>query len=130
MANNNTNFTITKGIKNEFIVTIKKDDSLLPLVIDSSDTFSLKLINRDSEIVEYTINSIDDTNINGFISIDDANNGKIKIIMESAMTSLLIKERGHKADRYYLKPTYKLLLECNTLNNGVFPVVVHDVYVD
>ena len=130
MANNNTNFTITKGIKNEFIVTIKKDNSLLPLVIDSSDTFSLKLINRDSEIVEYTINSIDDTNINGFISIDDANNGKIKIIMESAMTSLLIKERGHKADRYYLKPTYKLLLECNTLNNGVFPVVVHDVYVD
>lgn len=130
MANNNTNFTITKGIKNEFIVTIKKDDSLLPLVIDSSDSFSLKLINRDSEIVEYTINSIDDTNINGFISIDDANNGKIKIIMESAMTSLLKKERGHKADRYYLKPTYKLLLECNTLNNGVFPVVVHDVYVD
>ena len=36
-----SNFTINKGMSNKFIITIKKNDTILPLVIDPTDTFKL-----------------------------------------------------------------------------------------
>ena len=129
MASYATDFTINKGLKNEFIITIKQNDTLLPMIIEYSDTFRLILVNRDTDIVESTID-MDDTKADGYISVYDDANGQIKIIMNDSMTSTLEKERGPKEDRYYLKPTYKIAIDCDTSNNGHFVARLNNVYVD
>ena len=129
MASYATDFTINKGLKNEFIITIKQNDTLLPMIIEDTDTFRLILVNRDTDIIESTID-MDDTKSDGYISVHDDANGQIKIIMNDSMTSALEKERGPKEDRYYLKPTYKITIECDTINNGHFVARLNNVYVD
>ena len=129
MATAVKNFTINKGLKNEFIMTIKQNDSLLPMVIEYSDTFKLTMFNRDTEAVEAVLD-MDDAKVDGYIAIHNDANGQIKIVMNPTLTSTLEKERGPKEDRYYLRPTYKIAIECNTLNNGSFVAKIDDVYVD
>ena len=124
------NFTINKGIQNEFIITIKQDVSIMPMVINNADSFKVRLIRKDTDIVAYEIDNIDTADVNGYVSIADAVNGKIKIIMKSPMTSSLIKERGPKEDRYYLKPTYRIDIDCVTVNNGKFVAKINNVYID
>ena len=124
-----SNFTINKGLTNEFILTIKQNDTLLPMIIEYSDTFKLLLINLDTDQIESTID-MDDTKADGYISVYDDANGQIKIIMNDSMTSTLEKERGPKEDRYYLKPTYKIAIDCDTSNNGHFVARLNNVYVD
>ena len=129
MATAVKNFTINRGLKNEFIMTIKQNDSLLPMVIEYSDTFKLTMFNRDTEAVEAMLD-MDDTKVDGYISIHNDANGQIKIVMNPAFTSKLEKERGPKEDRYYLRPTYRISIECDTLNNGNFVAKLENVYID
>ena len=129
MATSIKNFTINKGLKNEFTLTIKQNDSLLPMVIEYSDTFKVMLINRDTDQVEFTLD-MDSSKANGYVAVSDNANGQLKITMNSVMTSMLEKEKGPKEERYYLKPTYKLLIDCLTLNNGLFVAKIENVYVD
>ena len=129
MATAVKNFTINRGLKNEFIMTIKQNDSLLPMIIEYSDTFKLTMFNRDTEAVE-AILDMDDTKVDGYISIHNDANGQIKIVMNPALTSKLEKERGPKEDRYYIKPTYRIAIECDTLNNGNFVAKLENVYID
>ena len=129
MATAVKNFTINRGLKNEFILTIKQNDSLLPMIIEYSDTFKLTMLNRDTEAIE-TVLDMDDTKSDGCIAIHNDANGQIKIVMNPALTSRLKKERGPKEDRYYLRPTYRIAIECDTLNNGNFVAKIDDVYID
>ena len=129
MATAVKNFTINKGLKNEFIMTIKQNDSLLPMVIEYSDTFKLTMFNRDTEAVEAVLD-MDNAKADGYISIHNDANGQIKIVMNPALTNKLEKERGPKEDRYYLKPTYRIAIECDTLNNGNFVAKLENVYID
>ena len=129
MATSVKNFTINKGLKNEFIMIIKQNDSLLPMVIENSDTFTLKLFNRDTDLMESTLD-MDTSKADGYISIYNDANGQIKIVMNSTLTSKLEKERGPKEDRYYLRPTYRIAIECNKLNNGNFVAKIENVYID
>ena len=69
MATSVSNFTINKGMLNEYILTIKQNKYLLPMIIDPSDTFKIILINRDTNTVEYEIDSTNLTNPNGHIEI-------------------------------------------------------------
>ena len=124
-----SNFTINKGLINEFILTIKQNDTLLPMIIELTDTFRLMLINLDTDQVESTID-MDNSNPDGYITIHDDVNGQIRINMTSALTSRLEKERGPKEDRYYLKPTYRMAIECNTANNGNFAIKLKNISVD
>lgn len=121
-----TKFSISKGSDNTFVFTIKQDNSTLPLTIVTADTFVAKLVSLDPESVEsYTFHittPLTDT--------PDAVNGKISLVILTAATTGLIKEIGSKVDRYYPKPTYKLILECVTANNGEFIAKVGEVYVD
>lgn len=123
------NFTINRGLNNEFIITIKQNDSLLPMVIEYSDTFKLTMFNRDTEAIEAVLD-MDDAKVDGYIAIHNDANGQIKIVMNPALTSKLEKERGPKEDRYYLKPTYRISIECDTLNNGNFVAKLENVYID
>ena len=129
MATSVKNFTINKGLNNEFIITIKQNDSLLPMIITNTDTFKLTMFNRDTEAIE-TVLDMDDTKSDGYITIHNYANGQIKIVMNPTLTSTLEKERGPKEDRYYLRPTYKIAIECNTLNNGNFVAKLENVYID
>jgi len=129
MATAVKNFTINRGLKNEFILTIKQNDSLLPMVIEYSDTFKLTMFNRDTEAIEAVLD-MDNAKVDGYIAIHNDANGQIKIVMNPVLTSNLEKERGPKEDRYYLRPTYRIAIECDTLNNGNFVAKIDDVYVD
>ena len=129
MATAVKNFTINRGLKNEFILTIKQNDSLLPMVIEYSDTFKLTMFNRDTEAIEAVLD-MDNAKVDGYIAIHNDANGQIKIVMNTALTSKLEKERGPKEDRYYLRPTYRIAIECDTLNNGNFVAKLENVYID
>ena len=124
-----SNFTINKGLTNEFILTIKQNDTLLPMIIEYSDTFKLLLINLDTDQVESTID-MDSTKADGFIDVYDDANGQIRVTMNPTLTDRLEKERGPKEDRYYLKPTYRMAIECNTMNNGNFVIKLKNISVD
>ena len=124
-----SNFTINKGLTNEFILTIKQNDTLLPMIIEPTDTFRLMLINLDTDQIESTID-MDNSNPDGYIDVYDDANGQIRINMTTTLTSRLEKERGPKEDRYYLKPTYRIAIECNTANNGNFVIKLKNISVD
>lgn len=123
---NANNFTINKDIQNEFIFTIKQNDSLLPMIIDLSDTFSLKIYDLDTDELFKEVNMT--SSQDGIITIFDAANGQIKVVLNS--DPLFRKERGSKEDKYYLKPTYRILIEGTTVNNGLISAKVPFVYVE
>ena len=123
---NSNNFTINKDIQNEFIFTIKQNDSLLPMIIDLSDTFSFKIYDLDTDELFKEVNMT--SSQDGIITIFDAANGQIKVVLNS--DPLFRKERGSKEDKYYLKPTYRILIEGTTVNNGLISAKVPFVYVE
>lgn len=123
---NANNFTINKDIQNEFIFTIKQNDSLLPMIIDLSDTFSFKIYDLDTDELFKEVNMT--SSKDGIITIFDAANGQIKVVLNS--DPLFRKERGSKEDKYYLKPTYRILIEGTTVNNGLISAKVPFVYVE
>ena len=113
-------FVITKGTSNEFIITIKQNGTTLPMAIEPTDTFNAKLLSiKDSSVVATLATSI-----------VNAQNGKIKLTLDSNTVNDLSIERGERADYYYSKPLYKLVIDCNTVNNGKFVAKVHKVYVE
>jgi len=114
-------FTITKGLDNTFVFTIKADGSTLPMVMTAGDTFSATLINLADDTIALTKALTKDV---------DLSTGKVTLDITIAETAPLVSDKGSKADRYYLRPTYKLLIDCNTTNNGDFIARVSEVYVD
>ena len=62
--------------------------------------------------------------------IESAINGKIKLLISTAEADALVSEKGDSVDFYYTKPTYKLVIDCNTLNNGKFLAKIPFVYVE
>lgn len=114
-------FTITKGLDNTFIFTIKADGSTLPMEITvGRDTFTAHLINLETGVTALT----------KALTITDSLSGKTQLVVTSAETTTLVSDKGAKADRYYLRPTYKLIIDCSTVNNGDFIAKVPEVYVD
>ena len=90
------------------------------MVIDVSDTFVAKLHKlSDSSVVATPA-----------ISVASAANGKIKLVFDANSVNALIAEKGDRADYYYSKPTYELLIDCTTVNNGKFVAKVDKVYVE
>lgn len=113
-------FVISRNVDNTFVFTIKQNGSTLPLEIDVSDTFSYRLIRlRD-----------DNEALTGTLTVENLLEGKVSLTIPSVSATSLESEKGTKTDRYYLKPTYKLMLICNTVNNGYFIAKVDQVYVD
>ena len=122
-----TKFVLTQGSTNEYYITIKQDDSTLPMVIDPTDTFTLNLylLSTGAKVLELDMT----TGTNGQISIYDADNGKLKIVFNQVAVDALLVERGDRADYYYSKPLYRLAIEASTVNNGDFVATIDKVYV-
>lgn len=113
-------FVITKGVDNTFVFTIKADGSTLPLVIENTDTFDYRLIKLDDDTLATS----------GSLTVENATNGKVSVFFSESVVNALELSKGTKTDRYYLRPTYKLVLICDTANNGNFLAKVSEVYVD
>ena len=122
-----TKFVITKGIANEYYITIKQDDSTLPMVIEPTDTFEVKIFKLKDSALVATIGMIAGTD--GQISVYDDVNGKLKIVLSDALVTALVMERGDRADYYYSKPIYRLVIDASTVNNGDFIATIDKVYV-
>ena len=122
-----TKFVITKGIANEYYVVIKQDDSTLPMVIEPSDTFEVKIFKLSDSSLVATIGMTE--SIDGQISVYSAPNGKLKIVLSDTLVAALVMERGDRADYYYSKPIYRLLIDASTVNNGDFIATIDKVYV-
>ena len=122
-----TKFVVTKGIANEYYITIKQDDSTLPMVIDPSDTFEVKIFKLSDSSLVATVGMTAGTN--GQINVYDAANGKLKIVLSTTLVDSMIAERGDRADYYYSKPMYRLIIDASTVNNGEFIATVDKVYV-
>lgn len=113
-------FTITKGLDNNFVFTIKADGSTLPMTIEPTDTFTASLVQL----------SDGSTVLSKSLVVTDALSGKASLTITSAEASSLVTDKGTKTDRYYLRPVYKLVIDCSTVNNGDFIAKVPEVYVD
>ena len=122
-----TKFVITKGIANEYYITIKQDDSTLPMVIEPTDTFEVKIFKLKDSALVATIGMIAGTD--GQVSVYDDVNGKLKIVLSDALVTALVMERGDRADYYYSKPIYRLVIDASTANNGDFIATIDKVYV-
>lgn len=122
-----TKFVITKGIANEYYITIKQDASTLPMVIAPTDTFEVKIFKLNDSALVATIGMTAGTN--GQISVYDSANGKLKIVLSDALVTALVMERGDRADYYYSKPIYRLVIDASTVNNGDFIATIDKVYV-
>ena len=118
-----SNFTINKGMSNEFIITIKKNDTIMPLVIAPTDTFKLYLYKLKDNSLTTTLE------LGTGISVYDDANGQIKIVMSKTLVDSLTLDRGDRSDYYYEKPMYRIAIECNTVDNGKFVAKVNKVYI-
>jgi len=113
-------FVINKGVDNEFVLTIKQTGTTLPMEINNTDTFEAHLIKLNDGT----------TILTKLLSIEDTANGKVKLVVSSAEAGVLESSKGSEVDRYYLRPTYRLMIDCNTVNNGAFIAKVPEVYVE
>ena len=113
-------FVITKGTSNEFIITIKQNGTTLPMVIEPTDTFVAKLLNMCDGELAATLAA----------NVLNAKNGKIKLTLSKADADNLNVARGEKVDYCYSKPLYKLVIDCDTINNGKFVAKINKVYVE
>ena len=98
------------------------------MVIDPSDVFEVILykLSDDSEVGRVSLVE----NVNGVVKVYNAPNGQILVKLYNALCDTLVKDKGTKADRYYLKPTYRLSIKANTVNNGNFVAKLKEVYVE
>lgn len=116
----NDRFIITRGVDNTFVFTIKQNGSTLPIVVDSGDTFIGILRDLTTDAIVSTKN----------LTVESAENGRVRLEYLSTETNSMVRDRGGKEDRFYLRPVYSLTLVCNTLVNGEFLARVNSVYVD
>ena len=140
MSCDNTKFVISRGSDNTFTFTIKQDNSTLPLVIVSgTDTFTATLINLSDEVAKDLVEDLVEGSVIDPIYvyvnkkplvIENASIGKVKLLLSKEHAEDLVVSKGSPADRFYLRPTYKLILDCVTQNNGNFIAKVAEVYVD
>jgi len=118
-----TKFVISKGSDNTFSFTIKQDNSTLALVIEVGDTFIANLINLETNVVYPQV-------LDKALIVEDMANGKVQLLIPQADGVDLVVSKGPRVDRYYMRPTYKLIIDCVTVNNGSFIAKVAEVYVD
>lgn len=110
--------TLYNGIDNIFDLVIKKNKIALPLELTATDTFKVHLIDLATKANVTTLTETDTAD--GNVTITDLINGKITILIKPELVATLKSLRGSQADNYYVRPTYKLLVEADTANQGKF----------
>lgn len=116
-------FVIDKDFDNQYVITIKRSSSTLAIAIDPTDTFEFRLYPLLGGTATVTLDLTDG------ITVADADNGKIQIDIPQTIATTLTAELGDKADRYYIKPTYRGAIKCVTSSEGEFVAYIGEVYV-
>lgn len=93
------------------------------------DTFNAKLVELETNATTLELSAVPTAN-GSKLTINDALSGKIELVLTEDDISTLVVDRGPKVDRYYARPTYKMVIECNTVNNGEFLATIPYVYVE
>lgn len=93
--------TIPKGSEYSFIITVVEKDSFLPQDLTNIDLGNtIFKLTKLSDLCDVTAGTIT-------ITVEDAINGKLKVVLDSTLTSSLSTNRGDAVDNYYLKPVYQ-----------------------
>lgn len=127
-------FSISKGLPNTFVFTIKGEGTTLPMTIQAGDTFTAHLIDPNPNPTDPS-EPLDPLALPSIVltkalNVVDATNGKVSLVISAAETNTLKSKRGSEVDRYYTRPTYRLVIEASTQQNGDFIVKVPEVYVE
>ena len=93
----------------------------------TADTFAVYIYQLDTGAKVATLTQAGTAD--GQISVYDKNNGKLKIVLSDALTTRLTAVRGDRADYYYSKPIYRIVVDASTVNNGEFIATIDKVYV-
>lgn len=112
-------FVINKGVDNEFTFNIKETGRLTAMPIVSGDTFVARLIRLRDDVVVLTKSLV----------VLEAINGRVLLVITNQEASQLESDKANKEDWFYLKPVYRLQLDCKTMINGEFSANVGKVYV-
>ena len=114
-------FTIVQGIDNTFVFTVKENGKTTPLEILPAYTFNF-FLRKLSDGTRVPITDLTGISHPG---------GEVELTIPVEVAANLESERGPKEDRYYLKPTYGLIIDCDTGSsvNGKFTVSVPEVRV-
>jgi hypothetical protein len=93
--------TIPKNSEFSFTITIIEKDSFLPQDLTNIDlpntSFKLTKLDTLCDVTDGTVT----------ISVLDAANGKLTVVLNSTLTNSLTSLRGDAVDNYYLKPVYQ-----------------------
>lgn len=109
-------YTIPSPISVEVLITLTKNGNAY------TDTFKAQLKSLSTGL------TIFDTPKD--LTILNAKAGQILLVLTATdVNDLIIGTIGSQADRYYVIPTYKLYIECTTINNGNFLIKVPLIYV-
>ncbi len=119
-----SDFIIPKGKEYTFTIKVLQKDSFLPQDLTSLNTAtSLFELIKLSDLVKVTTPGV-------VITILDAINGILKVVLPNTYTTGLVYERGEKVDSYYPKPTYSALLYLDfTDATPDRTVIIDEVYV-
>lgn len=123
MSNLEDKFVIDKDFDNQYVLTIKKSASTLPITIGDTDTFEFRLYPLVGGEATVTLDLAEG------VTVTDADNGKIQIDIPQTTAATLTTEVGDKADRYYIRPTYRGAVKCVTAADGEFVAYIGEVYV-
>lgn len=123
-------FTLTSGINNTFAFTIKANGSTLPVNLRDGDSVTAIFRSLADGTVILTKSLDLSLELNPNSGQMENLNGRATLELSPEDVELFSGERGTKADRYYLKPTCSLILDCNTADNGVFIARIPYVYID
>ena len=93
----------------------------------TQDTFNVYVYELATGTKVATLTQVGTTD--GQVSVHDRVNGKLKVVMSEALTNRLTAVRGDRADYYYSKPVYKIVVDASTVNNGEFIATIDKVYV-
>jgi hypothetical protein len=115
-------FTITRGIDNTFVFTIKGDNTTLPMDI-AGWTFTGYLYLLSSSFTSPAITEELDNDSN-------TSSGRTTLKLTADKVANLVSLKGSEVDRYYVKPSYKLVIRGVKPNENDIVAKVDEVYVD
>lgn len=96
----------------------------------TGDTFIARVYKLDTGI-QYGVDISTVANTDGNIILaPEGLEGKITLKLTNVYCTAMESAKGSAADRYYLKPGYRLAIECDTIENGKFTAKVPLVYVE
>lgn len=114
-------FVITKGVDNTFVFTIKGNGTTLPIdVATGTFTAILKTLGPNpTTVITKTLTKETPTA-----------SGRVKLVLTAAEVAPLQSKVGDEVDRFWLLPSYQLVINCTGTANGDFIAKVDEVYVN